>query len=128
MMIDTVRPTSKLRSLSLSERPSLLRIHRFSQTRITEVPASTALLQANASLQASEDVPLDVELAKCILSRIESRLPGRIRHLTVYTTENAVVLTGQCCTFYTKQLAQHIAMGVLEYEQLINNIDVRVAK
>lgn len=122
MMIDTARPTSKLRSPSLPERPSLLRVHRFSRTRTTEVPASTA------SLQAGEDVQLDVELAKRILSRIESRLPGRVRQLTVYTTDNAVVLTGECSTFYTKQLAQHIAMGVLEYEQLINNIDVCVAK
>ena len=121
-MIDTARPTSKLRSRSLSDRPSLLRVHRFSQTRITEVPASTT------SRQAGKDAQLDVELAKRILSRLESRLPGRVRQLTVYTTDNAVVLTGECSTFYTKQLAQHIAMGVLEYEQLINNIDVRVAK
>lgn len=70
----------------------------------------------------------DTDLANLILNRIESRLPGRIRHLTVYTTANAVVLAGQCSTFYTKQLAQHAAMGVLEYERLINNIDVCVAK
>jgi len=70
----------------------------------------------------------DFVLAKHILARIESRLPGRIRRLTVYTTGDTVVLTGECLTFYTKQLAQHIAMGVMEYEQLINHIEVRVAK
>ena len=70
----------------------------------------------------------DFELAKRILQRIELRLPGRIRHLTVFTTENAVILAGDCCTFYSKQLAQHTAMGVLEYERLINNIEVRVPK
>lgn len=68
----------------------------------------------------------NLELAQRILQRINSQIPGRIRQLTVYTTENAVVLTGQCCTFYSKQLAQHAAMGVLEYERLINNIEVRV--
>ncbi|MEM8943739.1 MAG: BON domain-containing protein [Planctomycetota bacterium] len=68
----------------------------------------------------------DLELAELILQRIEAQLPGRIRHLTVFTTENAVILAGQCSTFYSKQLAQHAAMGVLDYEQLINNIDVRV--
>ena len=26
--------------------------------------------------------------------------------------------------YYSKQMAQHVAMGVLEYERLINNIDV----
>ena len=70
----------------------------------------------------------NIDLAERIITRIESRLPSRIRRLTVYTTDNAVVLTGECSTFYTKQIAQHTAMGVLEYEQLINNIDVRVAK
>jgi len=83
-------------------------------------------LEALASERLSDSS--DLELADRILSRIESRLPGRVRQLAVDTTENDVVLTGECCTFYTKQLAQHIAMGVLEYEQLINNIDVRVSK
>ncbi len=68
------------------------------------------------------------QLAIRILKRIQARLPGRIRRLTVYVTENAVVLAGQCSTYYTKQLAQHVAMGVLEYERLINNIDVRTLK
>jgi len=70
----------------------------------------------------------DAALATHIVSRIESRLPGRIRQLAVDTTENAVILTGECSTFYTKQVAQHAAMGVLEYEQLINNIEVRTVK
>ena len=65
------------------------------------------------------------ELANCIRNRIEMRLPGRIHNLRVLVTENAVLLSGYCSTFYSKQLAQHAAMGVLEYERLINNIDVR---
>jgi len=68
----------------------------------------------------------DHELATQILARIQSRLPDRIRDLTVLTTENAVILKGRCATFYTKQLAQHAAMGVLDYEQLINHIEVRM--
>ncbi|MGI9429977.1 MAG: BON domain-containing protein [Bythopirellula sp.] len=89
---------------------------------------------ANADTNAEADKSqlgleqFDIELAERIITRIESRLPNRIRHLTVYTTDNAVVLTGECSTFYTKQIAQHTAMGVLDYERLINNIDVRVAK
>ena len=117
-MIDTARPEPKARLLP--DRMSLLGIHRFLQTRKTEASVTSA--------PAGEEGQLDLELAKNILARIESRLPGRLRHLTVYTTENAVILTGQCCTFYTKQLAQHIAMGVLEYEQLVNNIDVQVGE
>jgi hypothetical protein len=63
-------------------------------------------------------------LVSRILRRIESRLPGRVRQLSVYAAENAIVLSGHCSTYYTKQVAQHTAMGVMEYERLINNIDV----
>jgi uncharacterized protein YgbK (DUF1537 family) len=68
------------------------------------------------------------QLVHRILQRIEHRLPGRIRQLAVYATEHAIVLSGRCSTYYTKQVAQHTAMGVLEYERLINNIDVDVPK
>jgi len=64
------------------------------------------------------------QLAANILQRIESRLPCRIRKLKVFITENAVILEGQCSTYYTKQIAQHTAMGVLDYERLINHIEV----
>jgi len=64
------------------------------------------------------------ELVNLVKSRLEMRLPGRIRRLDVHASENAVILAGQCSTYYTKQLAQHIAMAVLNYEQLVNNIDV----
>ncbi len=119
-MIDTARPKPKSPTPNVTPKGqarSLLRIHRPVRARTTQSP-----------LSPGSDNQLDLELANKILARIESRLPGRLRELTVFSTENAVVLTGQCCTFYTKQLAQHIAMGVLEYEQLINNIEVQVAK
>lgn len=80
---------------------------------------TAALTEAEADRQ---------QLIRRILVRIESRLPGRIRGLAVYATENAIVLSGRCSTYYTKQVAQHTAMGVLEYERLINNIDVDVPK
>ena len=35
-----------------------------------------------------------------------------------------IVLEGRCSTFYTKQLAQHAALGVLDEEQLENAIIV----
>ncbi len=70
----------------------------------------------------------DLQLASQIISRIEARLPGRISNLKVHATKYAVVLSGRCSTFYTKQLAQHAAMGVLQYERLVNKIVVRIAK
>ncbi len=67
-----------------------------------------------------------LELA--IRQRIESRLPGRVRNLAVRVCDDLVVLEGQCATFYTKQLAQHAAMGVLDDEHLENVIVVNVPK
>ncbi len=103
---------------------------------LQEPPSRSSYAIARSSphrtFSTEQDMPqLDEDheqLAARILARIESRLPCRIRQLTVYATDNAVVLAGQCSTYYTKQVAQHAAMGVLEYERLINNIDVRPAK
>jgi hypothetical protein len=68
------------------------------------------------------------QLAIAIRQRIESRLPGRIRALSVRILERTVVLEGQCATYYTKQLAQHAALGILEDEKLENAIEVSVPR
>src|SRR3990172_2353112 len=60
------------------------------------------------------------DLAIAIRQRIESRLHGRVRNLVVRLLGNTVLLEGQCSTYYTKQLAQHTALGVLENEHLEN--------
>jgi hypothetical protein len=64
------------------------------------------------------------QLENLILQRIQTRLPGRVRNLAVRITDDSVELTGECRTYYTKQMAQHVAMGVLDYQQLINSINV----
>jgi len=86
-------------------------------------PASDSQDSAATQKPANRDFTRE-ELAARILARIESRLPNRIRRLAVTTEANAIVLSGECSTFYTKQMAQHVAMGVLEFDRLINNIDV----
>jgi hypothetical protein len=63
-----------------------------------------------------------------IRKRIESRLQGRVRNLLVRASGDAVVLEGECSTFYTKQIAQHAAMGVLDDEHLENAIVVNAAQ
>ena len=90
---------------------------------------TSSRFESTTDLRSADDpLQYDQQLAASIVTRIEERLPGRVRDLHVSATENAVILSGECSTFYTKQLAQHAAMGVLEYEQLINNIAVRVTK
>lgn len=111
------KPHSSLEKQPLASRQLSRQLHRPARLEGASTPA----------VEEHTD-QFDFEMASLIISRIESRLPGRVRHLTVYTTENAVILSGECSTFYTKQVAQHAAMGVLEYEQLINNIDVRTVK
>ncbi len=101
-----------------------------------EYPAENSYAVAKLTSQrlpVIEASPLSPEtqaeqLAMRILQRIESRLPCRIRKLKVSVAENAVILEGQCSTYYTKQIAQHMAMGVLEYERLTNHIEVCSAK
>jgi hypothetical protein len=66
------------------------------------------------------------QLAIAIRQRIETRLAGRIRDLSVRIKGEIIVLEGSCATYYTKQLAQHAAFGVLEDEQLENAIVVTV--
>lgn len=63
-------------------------------------------------------------LTVAIRQRIESRLGGRVHDLVIRVRGTTIVLEGRCATFYTKQLAQHAALGVLEDEQLENAIVV----
>jgi hypothetical protein len=118
---------------------------------ISATPPVTALKIAAISTESTSDVPLDVNLLPNVNAvpfarpdsiddrdtrhlalemnvrrRIESRLLGRIRNLRVRSSDGLVVLEGECTTFYTKQLAQHAAMGVLEDEQLENDIVVTI--
>jgi hypothetical protein len=68
------------------------------------------------------------QLPAAIRQRIQSRLAGRVRNLAVRLLGDTVVLEGQCSTFYTKQLAQHAALGILEDEHLENAIVVVVPR
>lgn len=63
-------------------------------------------------------------LSEVIKQRIRARTSERIRELEVLCEEGRIVIRGRCATFYTKQLAQHAAMGVVEDETLINEVAV----
>lgn len=64
------------------------------------------------------------QLAANIERRIRRQTSSRIRDLTVEVCAGSIILRGRCLTFYTKQLAGHAAMGVLEGETLSNQIEV----
>ncbi|MEM6330684.1 MAG: BON domain-containing protein [Planctomycetota bacterium] len=67
-------------------------------------------------------------LAARIRERITKRLGPRVRDLRVSVTGKLIVLSGRCSTYYSKQLAQHAALGVIEDEQLDNAIEVAIAR
>lgn len=63
-------------------------------------------------------------LCQLIRDRIRQRLNQRVSNLQVEEEGGAIVLSGRCATFHTKQLAQHAALGVLNDETLENRIEV----
>jgi hypothetical protein len=82
------------------------------------------IVEAVADHRGAEQLTLEL----AIRQRIEQRLNGRVRNLSVRAYGDIVILEGECSTYYTKQLAQHAAMGVLEEEHLENAIVVSVPK
>jgi hypothetical protein len=113
---------------------------RSSRLRIADLPPvenqaiqqqSSDMLAAsgpNVTAKGLEPSSERLRLAKVIQQRIEARLPGRVRNLAVKIGADFVVLEGECSTYYTKQLAQHAALGVLEDEHLENAIVVTIGR
>lgn len=102
-----------------------------SEPAATEVrlsPSGTFLAEEIASADHDARTERHRQLAIAIRQRIESRLVGRIRELSVRISGNTIVLEGKCSTYYSKQLAQHAALGALEDEQLENTISVEVPR
>jgi len=102
-----------------------------STSTVDEPVAEVRLSPAGTFTQTPDIAPADRfernrQLAIAIRQRIETRLPGRVRRLAVRIFDGTVVLEGECATYYTKQLAQHAALGILEDEQLENAIEVCV--
>ncbi len=82
-------------------------------------------MDPNNVVSGSHEVP-SPPLGEVIRGRIRQRLGDRVHELDVAVDESSVTLRGRCATFYTKQLAQHAALGVLNNEQLDNQITVTV--
>jgi uncharacterized protein YgbK (DUF1537 family) len=59
-----------------------------------------------------------------IRDRIATRLGQRVRNLSVRSVGGVIEIRGECSTYYSKQLAQHAALGLIEDESLDNAIVV----
>jgi osmotically-inducible protein OsmY len=63
-------------------------------------------------------------LAACIERAVWRETGGSVRDLQVVIHRGGVLLIGHCNTYYTKQKAQHAAMGISAGRELTNRIDV----
>ena len=99
---------------------------------ISEMPIDVDLLPSVKAITRNRPNESDDQGARhraleiAICQRIESRLLRRVKNLLVRAFDDVVILEGQCATYYTKQLAQHTAMGILEDEHLENSIVVNM--
>jgi osmotically-inducible protein OsmY len=73
-------------------------------------------------------LPETVEEAERLAASIERAVSretcGGVRNLRVEVSDQGILLTGRCTSYYTKQKAQHAAMGVSGTEELTNGIEV----
>jgi hypothetical protein len=97
-------------------------------TAVVISPAGTFVNDQTAKTEPDGRPERHRQLAITIRQRIESRLGGRVRELFVRIKGDTILLEGKCSTYYTKQLAQHAALGVLEDEHLENAILVEVPR
>jgi osmotically-inducible protein OsmY len=121
-----------MRAIPAAPSVAALNVVTFADAQISEKPVDVELLSSvKAIVRTRPDETDDGDahyrsLAIAIHQRIESRLLGRVKNLRVRASDGVVILEGQCATYYTKQLAQHTAMAVLEDEHLENSIVVSV--
>lgn len=81
-------------------------------------------LRGRASRKAPVEPPRNASLESHIGEVIQRLTAGRIRDLRVEVRGGDVRLFGRCNTFYSKQLAQHAAMGLTGCSTLTNEIEV----
>lgn len=125
------RPGST-RAIPATPPVTALKLATFAEESVSAAPIDVELLPSVQTVplirpdEASSPEARHRALEIAVRQRIESRLMGRVRNLIVRASDGVVILEGECTTFYTKQLAQHTAMGILEDELLENSIVVSV--
>ncbi len=66
--------------------------------------------------------------AECLAAKIEQVVwhatAAGVKNLRVELHEDEVILRGRCRTYYTKQIAQHVAMEAAVGWNLVNQIEV----
>ena len=88
-------------------------------------PRAPALSSPRPRAHPLPETQIEAErLAARIESAVWRETGGSVRDLQVVVDRTGVLLTGHCSTYYTKQKAQHAAMGISAGRELTNRIDV----
>ena len=73
-------------------------------------------------------LPLADSSRRCLADRIKIAIreatSGKVHRLRVDVAVAGIVLRGRSATFYSKQVAQHVAMRMAGDRQLVNEIEV----
>ena len=86
--------------------------------------AETDALQRRLAAALPETLEEAEALAALIERAVQRETGNGVRDLTVEIDSQGVRLTGQCTTYYCKQLAQHAVMAMSRGDQLTNSIEV----
>lgn len=79
-----------------------------------------------SSVDVSDATARCRRLERLIHERITTRLGRRVRNFAVQVDRGVIRLAGECSTYYSKQLAQHAVLGVVEDERIENRIEIAV--
>jgi len=96
------------------------KLHEIEPIIAAAAPAIEVVSVSSTKRAASRAEKLAARIARVV----QRRTSGSIVGLTVEVRRDGVYLGGRCATFYSKQLAQQAAMGVVEDEPLTNEIEV----
>jgi hypothetical protein len=64
-------------------------------------------------------------LTEQVEALVKQKLRGRVWDIRLVVEDGCVVLQGTACSYYAKQLAQHVAMEVVRLPIRANQIEVR---
>jgi hypothetical protein len=64
-------------------------------------------------------------LTEQVEALVKQKLRGRVWNIRLVVEDGCVVLQGHACSYYAKQLAQHVVMEVVQLPIRANQIEVR---
>jgi hypothetical protein len=87
-----------------------------------DLSALAALGEPSYRVRQPEEKNLEMMIARAI----QRQTNGAIQDLHVEVTEQSIVLSGECASYYGKQQSQETARQFCEQRILLNEINVRV--